>query len=307
MGARSPHRARFGALGLALLAAGGAHAATPALPADAAPAHDIPSGCGTAAAFDAELRRRLGDDARLENVHVSISPRENHFHLRVQIGAELRELQDENCAELLRAAVVVALAVLMHEEPAPRPKEPEPAPPPPPRQYPSLTLAGAAGVVVGSLPKPGLGFGLESKALWRRFGVALDVRYLTPAEKRDAQDKGVKLGGFGAGVAGIFRPAEGWEARLGVAAQRLEGEGSGSIAVAQNDVSWAAGPTLGVGVLVFEARPLWVGLAAEGQLTLLRARFQIRNYSQEIAAPPQDIFVSPWLAASGFVRLGLVF
>jgi hypothetical protein len=306
MAASSPHRARLGALCAALLVSASAQAQIPSV-TSSPPPHDIPSGCGTGAALDAELRHRLGDKPPQKRVHVSIVPRQNHFHLRVQLDDEVRQLEDESCTELFRAAVVVALAVLMQTEATPRALAPPSPPLQPRRQHPAYTLAGGAGVVVGSLANPVLGLALESKALWRRFGIALDLRYLTSTEKRDEQDKGVRLGGVGAGVAAIYRPAAGWEARLGVAAQRFTGEGRGQIAVFRDDVSWAAGPTGGLSVVAFEAAPFWVGLGAEGQLTLLRARFQIRNYSRDINAEPQDIFVSPWLAASGFVRLGLVF
>jgi hypothetical protein len=67
------------------------------------------------------------------------------------------------------------------------------------------------------------------------------------------------------------------------------------------------GPTLGLGFVAFQTPALWLGLGAEGQLNALRGRFQILNYSGELSSEPQDVFVSPWLAASGFVRCGLLF
>jgi hypothetical protein len=299
MGACFRPRACLSALGLAALSL----VASRAL---ANPDGPIPSQCGTRDTFDAQLRERLGPSARVEDVQVTIAPRGERFHLRVQIGADVRELEDEDCVELLRAAVVVALAVLMRTEPAAAPPPPA-VPPPAGPTYPRLTVAAAGGFTLGSLPKPVLALGLESKLMWQHFGVALDLRYLAPAEKRDENDKGVRLYGLGAGAAFFVRPAPRWDARLGFAAQRLTGVGTGRITVPQDDVSWTAGPTLGLGFTVFEARPFWLGLGAEGQLHVLRARFQIRNYSREISDQSKDIFVSPWLAASGFVRLGLLF
>lgn len=319
MGARFRHCARFCALGsvaIALALGEPAHAAS-----------DIPPECGSRAAFDAELRARLGNATSIESVHVRIEPRADRFHLRVQIGSEVRELEDPSCTELFRAAVVVALAVLMRDESPPPPATPPPATPPPAtpppatppppaaqpspaapaREYPQLTASAGAGVVVGSMPKPVLGLELESQVLWRRFGVALDLRYLAAAEKRDAEDKRVRIQGLGLGAAAVFRPAPRWEARLGFAVQRFSGRGEGAIAQPRDDVSWALGPTLGLGFVAVDARPFWLGLGAEGQLNALRARFQIRNYSQQISEQGQDIFLSPWLAGSGFVRLGLVF
>lgn len=326
MGDRSRQRARCCALGLAALAFAHAERAvaepapvaapsavaapTPSAVAASAPASAIPEACGTRSAFDAELRERLGPDAPLDDVQVSISPRDDRFHLRVQIKNEVRELDDANCSELLRAAVVVTLAVLMHEReqpPTPAPPSPPPTSPPPLPRYPRWSFDAGAGFVAGSLPKPVLALELESKALWRRFGVGLALRYLAPSETRDAENKGVQVQAFAASVVGIFRPASRWEARLGLAATRLDGSGLGAITETQHDVSWNFGPSLGLGVTVLEERPFWLGLGAEGQLNALRGRFQIRNYSGEISNELQDVWVAPWLAASGFVRLGLVF
>lgn len=128
---------------------------------------DIPSDCGSRADFERELRQRLGSDTPLSDVHVSITPGapgEKPYHLRVQIGHELRELDDASCSELFRASVVVAVAVLMHAREAAK-QAPPPAPPPPapPREYPRFTLTGGAGASVGTLPKPVLAFELEDK------------------------------------------------------------------------------------------------------------------------------------------------
>jgi hypothetical protein len=157
-------------------------------------------------------------------------------------------------------------------------------------------------VTAGILPPPVFTAELESKVLWRLFGVGLAVRFLAPGEERDADGRGVRLQAFGGALAGIFRPSRTWEARLGFAAQRLSGEGLSDEVptfTPQQDSAWTAGPTLGLGFVPFQEPPFWLGLGAEGQLNLLRARFEILNHDGEI-------YEVPWLAGSGFVRLGLV-
>lgn len=278
-----------------------------ALPARAQSPPHIPSECGSRAGFDAELKKRLGDDAPVESVQVALEQRPSGFHLRVQIGTEVRELDDEDCAELLRAAVVVAVAMLLHEhEPPQSPSQQEPPPPAPAvssHQRPLFALAAGAGVCAGTLPPPVLGLELEAKALWRRFGVGLALRYLSRGERRDDQGRGVRLQALGVGAVGIFRPSSAWEARLGFAAQHLFGEGFGENVptfTSRPGSAWAAGPTLGLGFTLFEESPFWVGLGAEGQLNVVRGNFQIRNYSE-------NIYDVPWLAGSAFVRFGLSF
>jgi hypothetical protein len=267
----------------------------------------IPPECGSRANFDSELRKRLGEDAPVGSVHVAIEQRARGYHLRVQIGSELRELEDENCGELLRAAVVVAVAVLLHEREATA-TAPSPAPssaPPSARsgERPRFTLAAGAGLCAGTLPPPVLGLELESKLLFRHWGFGLTLRYLTPGEQRDPNDRGVRLQAFGAGAFGLFRPSHSWEARVGFATQYLFGEGFGEgvpTFESRRGAAWAAGPTLGLAFIPLVRPPLWAGLGAEGQLNLVRGNFQIRNYSEHIYDVPR-------LAGSGFVRLGLTF
>jgi hypothetical protein len=277
-----------------------------ASPANAVEAPEIPPECGSRASFDSELFKRL-PYVQPSAVQLSITEASGHYHLRVQIGNELRELDDVSCTELFRAAVVVAVAMLLHEppEPAAAPKPPRPAPPPRPA-YPRFAVGAGAGMALGTLPHPVLAFELESKAYWQYLGVSVNLRYLTPTEKVDDQAKRVQLQAFGAGVSGLFRPSRSWEARLGFAAQRLSGHGAGSIAQTHDDSVWAAGPTLALAFIPVHAGPLWAGLGAEGQLNAVRGRFEILHYSQNVTDPPHEIYPVPWLAASAFVRLGLV-
>ena len=299
MGARGHRRAVSSALALTWLT-------LLALDAHAQEAGSIPPECGTRAAFDAELRERLGADAPVDSVRVGITPRAQGHHLRVEIGAELRELDDDSCSELFRAAVVVALAMLMHDrappEPAPRPAKTEPAPAAPPSDRPRFTLSAGAGVNVGTLPTVTPAFELESQALWRQWGVALGARYLMPSEGLLDDERGATLQAFAGHAALIFRPAPAWQARLGFAAQYLLGQGQGS-AETQSAEVWAAGPTLGLGFVPYEQGALWLGLGAEGQLNAVRGEFTILHYNQ---GDDRVVHGVPWLSGSAFVRLGLV-
>jgi hypothetical protein len=292
---RSRVRSSVVALGVFTLGIARAHAQS----------QDIPAECGTRAAFDSELKKRLGDSAPTDAVHVSITPVAGRYHLRVQIAGELRELDDASCTELFRASVVVAVAMLLHDDQQHH-AAPPPAPPPIPRVYPRFAVGAGAGLSVGTLPSPVLALELESKALWRLWGVSANVRYLAPAERIDKADKGVKLQALGAGIAGIFRPSRLWEARLGFAAQRLSGEGTGSITKTQVDSAWAAGPTLGLAFIPIQLRPFWAGVGAEGQLNAVRGNFQILHYSRDVSTPSSVIYTVPPAAGAAFLRFGLV-
>lgn len=269
----------------------------------------IPNACGTRATFDSELHKRLGPDAPASSVQVSITEAGQHFHLRVQIGDEVRELDDPSCTELFRASVVVAVAMLMHEPEktvTPPPTAPARPRPVPVREYPRLSVGAGSGLAVGTLPKPVLALELEGKTLWQRFGVGVNLRYLPPALKIDPEDKHLTVRALAAGVSGIFQPSRLWEARWGFAAQRLTGAGGLGIAKPGTDSVWSAGPTLGLGFFPVQTRPFWAGLGAEGQWNALRGRFQILHYSRDITVPAGEIYRVPLFAGSAFVRLGLV-
>src|SRR5207244_4208144 len=148
-----------------------------------------------------------------------------------------------------------------------------------------FSLAAGSGLSIGTLPKPVLAFELESQLFWKYWGVGGNVRYYPTAEHVDAENKGVSLHAFGAGITGIFRPSRLWQARLGFAAQQLSGQGTRSIKRSQGDSAWAAGPTLGLGFVPIRHGTFWAGLAAEGQLNLARGRFEILHYSQDVATP----------------------
>lgn len=283
--------------------------------AHASDALDVPAECGSRAELDDALRKRLGPDAAVSDVQVSITRGPTRFHLRVSTSDQLRELDDASCAALFRASVVIAVAMLLHEplppvEPTtPEPATPPPPPPPPPptrSNPPRLTLGANLGGSIGTLPKPVPVVGLEAQVLWQYLGVSVDLRYYLPTQKLDAQGKGVEVSALGGAATGIFRPSRLWEARLGFAAQRLRGSGAGSITAKQSDAAWAAGPTLGLAFTPIQTRRLWAGLGAEGQLNAVRGSFEILNYSQNLESPAHVAYRVPGLAGAIFVRLSTV-
>lgn len=271
----------------------------------------LPLACGTRADFERELRLRLGEDAPVSAARFTITPVQSGYHLRVQVGSELRELDDPSCAELFRASIVISVAMLMHgRELAPNaPAQPPPVAPPPPSparsEYPRFTLLGGVGVNVGTLPQPALAFELEAQSLWERWGVAIDARYL-PTNSMTPVPEGayIEASALGAGSAAIFRPARRWQTRLGFAVQRLSGSGRGT-AHNRDDHVWAAGPTLGLGWLPLESGRWCAAVGAEGQVNAVHGRFQVLNYSGKLA-DSHDIYPVPWLAFSAFVRLGFI-
>jgi hypothetical protein len=279
-----------------------ARAASPTTP------DTIPATCGSRSAFDTELGARLGPDAPIADVRVSIEPRAAGFHLRLALGAEHRELEDPSCTELFRAAIVIAVSLLLERRPSTTPL-PAPAyvssPPPLPPPRPSFGVAFGTGLAAGTLPEPVLALELEGKALWRHAGVGVNLRYLLPAERRDETEQGVELTAWGAGVLALFRPSQAWEARVGFAGQRLSGRGVG-VDRGYSDAVWAAGPTLGLAWTPLRRGRFRAGLGAEGQLNLVRGRFEILNHSGQLTGETEVIYRVPALAADAFVRLGLV-
>jgi hypothetical protein len=102
----------------------------------------------------------------------------------------------------------------------------------------------------------------------------------------------------GAYLAGSFEPWSRVQARLGFVGYRLAGTGLGSVERSA-DTAWEAGPLVGASFTPFQRAPFWTNVAADGQLNLLRARFEIRDYA--------TVFRVPWVSGSFFVRAGVVF
>ena len=266
----------------------------------------IPAECGSQSQFESELRQRLGPNAALETAHVTLTPDVSGYHLEVEVNGERRELYDPDCHELLRAAVVIVVALLEPTSAAIEAPPTEPvvllAPPLVPREPRGVrvAVAGGAGVHFGTLPNPALLLDLDAQLAWSRWGVAGGFRYLAPNSEREDPNHGARVSGLGAYVASTFTPWTRAQLRLGVVGYRLAGTGLGSGQRGVDD-AWEFGPTLGASFTPFQLAPFWTNVAAEGQLNVLRAHFEIQNYGSGpiFQVPPGRFFCA---AASSFRR-----
>lgn len=278
----------------------------------AGPAAAIPAECGSVSAFEAALRERLGPNASLDATSVTLTPDISGYRLVVEVAGERRELYDPNCQELMRAAVVIATAMLepgaaRFEAPRAAPETP-PAPPLEPEDAAGaasaprvmrVALGGAAGVHFGTVPNPTLLLELDAQLRWTRFGLAGGFRALLPATERDASGHGARVSGMGAYLAGTFQPWSPVQARLGVVGYRLSGTGLGSVERTTN-AAWEFGPIVAASFTPFQRGPFWTNVGADGQLNVLRAHFEIDHYND-------SVFRVPWLSGSLFLRVGVFF
>jgi hypothetical protein len=97
---------------------------------------------------------------------------------------------------------------------------------------------------------------------------------------------------------GTFEPWARVQGRLGFVGYRLSGVGLGSVK-GTTDSAWELGPTVGASFTPFVLGPFWTNVAAEAQLNLLRAHFDISDYG--------TVFRVPWLSGSLFLRGGVTF
>ena len=259
--------------------------------------------CGSVSAFDGELQRRIGPEA-LELTRVTLTSGASGYDLLVQVGDARRELHDANCQVLLRAALVVVAALAEPTAKPENPTKPVPVAPasgalekPSVRRRPRFALGAAAGLHLGTLPKPTLLVDLDAQLQWSHSGLAAGLRYLLPNATLDQAGHGVHVAGVGAYLAGVVTPWPRVQGRLGVVGYRLSGTGLGSVEHTQ-DTAWEGGPLLGVSFLPVLRPPFWLSIGAEGQLNLLRAHFEIAHYG--------TVFSVPSLSASAFARAGVV-
>jgi len=261
--------------------------------------------------FEQELEQRLGSVSTPESTRVTLTPEIDGYHLVVEAGEQRRELHDRSCQELLRAAVVITLALLepKREPVTPPPPEPvSPRLPPAPipaepqasgsRSHPKFALGAGGGIQVGTLPKPTLLLELDAQLKWTRFGVAAGFRYLLPNETVDENGRGVRVGAVGASLAGLFEPWRRLQFRLGVASYRLSGSGIGGFAP-RDGSAWEVSPTLGASFIPFRRPPFWTSVGLEGQLNLLRPSFEILHY--------YEVFQVSRVSGSAFARAGVDF
>lgn len=275
-----------------------------ALPAYASISAQIPPECGSLGEFEHELEERLGSVTEPEATRVTLTPELAGYRLVVEAGGQRRELHDSSCQELLRAAIVITLALLEpNREQAPVPAAelvppakalPRVAGPLPPK----VGLAAGGGIHFGTLPDATLLLELETQLEWTRFGLAVGFRYLLPTQSRDAQGRGARVDAMGATVAALFEPWHGLEMRLGVATYRLSATGLGSV-VSRDGAAWELAPTLGASFTPLESPPFWTSVGLEGQLNLIRPSFEILKYD--------EVFRVPTLSGSALARAGVVF
>jgi len=284
-----------------------------ALPAGAAISAQIPTECGSLPEFEQELEQRLGNVSTPEATRVTLTPEAAGYQLVVEVGSQRRELHDASCQELLRAAVVITLALLEPEredvtvkaEPPARSTPPElSAPPPSPtaqasqRTPPKLALGAGAGAHIGTLPKATLMLEFDAQLKWARVGVALGFRYLLPTSSVDERGYGARIGAAGGHVAFVFEPWHRVQTRLGVATYYLSASGIGA-SLPLDGSAWEVSPTLGASFTPFERPPFWTRVGLEGQLNLIRPLFEIRNY--------HEVFQVPGASGSALAHLGVVF
>jgi len=275
------------------------------LPAAAAISMQIPAECGSASEVEGELEQRLGNAAATDTTRVTLTPELAGYRLVVEAANQRRELHDSDCRELLRAAIVISLALLEPERAeAPPPASPELAPPaqsrakPVSQAGPRLALGAAGGLHFGTLPQATLLLDFDAHLQWQYFGVAAGFRYLLPTETRDASGRGARVGAAGAYLAGVFEPGHGLQTRLGIVTYRLSGTGLGSVAV-KDGVSWEVAPIVATSFTPFERPPFWTNVGVEGQLNLFQPKFEILSY--------HEVFRVPRLSGTAFARAGVVF
>lgn len=299
----------------------------------AAPVVYSSASCGSAATFEAELRKRLDETtlAGLPPTELSITRVDPDYLLRLRVGADEREIVDASCEDLFHAAVVVVASLAETREsslspstapagtpaqpgkPAPSPSTPAgqalpraPASPLPRRVPPARVDAGpsasaswgaelAVGASVGVLPETALAVKGEASATWNDFGVAASIRFLPSVTSRDEAGRGVQADAWGAHVAAQALPLSPLILQAGAAAYRLSGVGVGSL-VKSTDAVWAFGPVIGMKLLPLRMKSSWISVGIEAQLELLRPRFEILGYGEVFRAPP--------ILISGFVGLG---
>jgi len=281
-----------------------------ALPVSAAISAQIPPECGSLAEFELELEQRLGNVSTPDATRVTLTPEVSGYRLVVEAGNQTRELHDASCQELLRAAVVIALALLepkREQVPASAPEparsvlaeQPEQRAANTARRPPlHFALAAGGGLHVGTLPQPTLILEFDAQLKWARFGGAAGFRYLLPQTTVDENNRGARIGAVGAYLAGSFEPWHRLQARLGIATYRLSASGIGSTA-AYDGSAWELSPTLGATFIPFERPPFWTSVGLEGQLNLIRRSFEILNY--------HEVFRTSLLSGSAFARAGVVF
>lgn len=221
---------------------------------------------------------------------LEIAPEGTGYRLRMRVGQQQRELTDSDCRALLRAAVVVAVAVTLSESsqrPANENARERSANDSFPREREASAVTSASsvelsaalggGFTVGLLPRIAAAFDLQAKSVWHeRLGLALAAHYVARTTEEYPGGRGLTVDAAGAQVSGVYRLNGYLEAQLGGAISRLAGTGIGS--GSRSDSAWAAGPNAGVGFLPLRRGVFWAGVLGTLQWNALRPSFEFLNH-----------------------------
>ncbi len=297
--------------GLALLCVG--LSSSPALWAKGQ--FEVPADCGDRAQFEASVRERMGSDASalLDSMDLSIERHAETHSLFMRVGAESRHLDDRDCKDLFRAAVVVAVALWEapaplrqlseHQSPGLAPTSEPPASTEIPkarrlqsmvstprgrvqllalqraRRVPEIRLSCELGLSQGLQPDLFPAIGLRSALDFESFGIAATLRFLPPNRQQDGNGRGVSVLALGGHLAGYFKPISRLGIEAGVSSYYVQGKGIGSHTTATSRLA-AVGPFLGFWAILWQSDAVFLSFGADGQLELLRPRFEILGYNE---------------------------
>lgn len=258
---------------------------------------EIPRECGEKRDFQRELRARLSDGVALPALWLAIRHSGDRYTLSLRVNQEHREFSDPDCRELLRAAVVIAVAASSEAKhdttPVPRVTEstrrershPESAPARA-RKPIGLELGVGLGAEFGLLPtgQPALELSLRAQP-WRRIGFSLAGRYLAKGARLSADGRGIELdaAGFTSGAYVVLLPE--LHGLLGFGAYRLGGRAIGSES-RQYGSAWAGGPLAAVTAYPVRLSHFSLGVIGELQWQVLRPEFTILHYGRIFRVPP---------------------
>lgn len=295
-------------------------------------AFDVPTDCGSRELFEANIRARVGEreaKAILDVLALRIRGQVGTYTLTMQVGSETRSLQDQDCNQLFRAAMVVAIALwetpIQPESSNPQRRshatdEPAVLGPISSKQLPQSTplvarlsgpvgyvstqvasrrrnqlqLAAELGVATGVQPRPGVFLGARAALDADRFGIHASLRWAPARGDRDTNNRGVEVSALGLLAAGYYKPLSFVGVELGARVDHLEGTGLGSAENSTAEV-WSFGPLIGVWAILLRSGGALVSIGAEGHLPLLRPSFEISGYGGVFRVAP--IGVGTFLAA----------
>lgn len=277
---------------------------------------ELPAECGTAADFERELHARSVDPGLLEQAQVLVERDSSGYRLRMLVRGEAREFRDADCSALMRAGVVVVIALSEASQRSESPRAATEA------EYQVRTGATAttaatpvsansehaggarffagigAGMNAGLLPRPAVVLELETGVAGPHWGVVADFRLFPQSATRDSTGHGVSLHALGGQLAATFRPLDTLQLQMGGGAYRLSGSGLGSV-LPLTDSAWAIALTSGAAIVPLRRNGFEFGFGAEGAVYVQRPGFEIRGY--------REVFRSSLIGGSVFFRLAQSF